>query len=216
MLAQPNRAALELQGFDAAYLERLRTGHLPTEQHFVDYFSHLIWIKLRSRRCPPNVVEDICQETFLRVLRALRAPQGLRDPGCLGAFVNSVCNNVRMEFLRSEHRHRPTAEGSDDRRSDTDPDPEASLIDEERKKKVRHVIERLPERDQRVLRALFLQERDKDEVCTEFGVDRDYLRVLLYRAKVQFRSLYAEEQPVKARVAVLGRERHSPWRSTGL
>jgi RNA polymerase sigma-70 factor (ECF subfamily) len=31
---------------------------------------------------------------------------------------------------------------------------------------------------------------DKNEVCHEFGVDRDYLRVLLHRAKQSFKSLY--------------------------
>jgi RNA polymerase sigma-70 factor (ECF subfamily) len=40
------------------------------------------------------------------------------------------------------------------------------------------------------LREIFLEEKDKDEVCRDFGVDRDYLRVLLHRAKQSFKSLY--------------------------
>jgi hypothetical protein len=35
-----------------------------------------------------------------------------------------------------------------------------------------------------------LQERDKDQVCRDFGVDREYLRVLLHRAKQSFKALY--------------------------
>jgi len=30
----------------------------------------------------------------------------------------------------------------------------------------------------RLLHEVFLEERDKDEVCRDFGVERDYLRVL--------------------------------------
>jgi RNA polymerase sigma-70 factor (ECF subfamily) len=57
---------------------------------------------------------------------------------------------------------------------------------------VRHVLDDLSERDRGLLRAVFLEERDKDEVCTELGVDRDYLRVLLHRAKGSFRTMYSK------------------------
>jgi RNA polymerase sigma-70 factor (ECF subfamily) len=35
-----------------------------------------------------------------------------------------------------------------------------------------------------------LEERDKDEVCTELGLSREYLRVLVHRAKRSFKSFY--------------------------
>ena len=41
-----------------------------------------------------------------------------------------------------------------------------------------------------LLKAVFLEERDRDEVCREFGVDREYLRVLLFRAKQEFKTEY--------------------------
>jgi RNA polymerase sigma-70 factor (ECF subfamily) len=44
-----------------------------------------------------------------------------------------------------------------------------------------------------LLREIFLDERDKDEVCRDFGVDRDYLRVLLHRAKQSFKLLYIKD-----------------------
>jgi len=37
---------------------------------------------------------------------------------------------------------------------------------------------------------VLLEERDKDEVCTELGLSRDYLRVLVHRAKQSFKSWY--------------------------
>jgi len=55
---------------------------------------------------------------------------------------------------------------------------------------VREILDGLPERDRRLLREVFLEERDKDQVCRDFGVDRDYLRVLLHRAKQAFKALY--------------------------
>jgi len=178
--------------FDAAYLERLCGGDLETERHFAAYFGALVLLKLRCRLRSPHLIEDVRQETFLRVLRALRSPQGIRDPRYLGSFVNSVCNNVVREFLRSEGREPPAPE--DPLREAPDPDPEASLISKERQVLVRRVIEELPTRDQELLRAFFLEECDRDKICARFGVDREYLRVLLHRAKNQFRAHHVREQ----------------------
>ena len=55
------------------------------------------------------------------------------------------------------------------------------------------------ERDRRLLREIFLEERDKDAVCQDFGVDRDYLRVLLHRAKQAFKAVYLKNMPPDVR-----------------
>jgi RNA polymerase sigma-70 factor (ECF subfamily) len=60
------------------------------------------------------------------------------------------------------------------------------------KEKVREILLDLPVRDRALLNAVFLDERDRDEVCREFGVDRDYLRVLLHRAKQEFKTEYVK------------------------
>ncbi len=51
---------------------------------------------------------------------------------------------------------------------------------------------RLSKRDRSLLKAVFLDERDRDEVCREFGVEREYLRVLLHRAKQEFKVEYVK------------------------
>jgi RNA polymerase sigma-70 factor (ECF subfamily) len=173
------------QQFDAAYIERLRAGDNATERHFAWYFGELVALKLRRRLRSRELIEDIRQETFARVLGALRSPDGIRDPHALGAFVNSVCNNVARELLRREGRADSSA--SQDTRQAPEPGPEASLISKETEVQVRRVIHALPARDQALLRGLFLDEHGRDEICAQFGVDRGYLRVLLHRAKNQFR-----------------------------
>ena len=60
------------------------------------------------------------------------------------------------------------------------------------KDKVREILLDLAPRDRSLLKAVFLDERDRDEVCREFGVDRDYLRVLLHRAKQEFKTEYVK------------------------
>jgi RNA polymerase sigma-70 factor (ECF subfamily) len=68
-----------------------------------------------------------------------------------------------------------------------------SLVSAERQAHVRAALDQLPERDRRLLRQVFFDENDKDTVCKDFGVDRQYLRVLLHRAKARFREVYERE-----------------------
>jgi len=181
---------LQFQAFDAPYVERLRSGDFRTQEHFVAYFSELIQLKLRARLRSPQAIEDVRQETFVRVFTALRSPGGIRQPERLGAFVNSICNNVLLEHYRSSSR----SDSLDDEPQNELPDPVMDVLGavaaKQMEEKVREILDEMPERDRRILREVFLEERDKDEVCRDFGVDRDYLRVLLHRAKQLFKSLY--------------------------
>ncbi len=64
---------------------------------------------------------------------------------------------------------------------------------------VRRILAKLGERDRDLLRAVFLEERDKDEVCEELGVGREYLRVLVHRAKQAFKAVYIRNDGKQAR-----------------
>ncbi len=185
---------MQFVAFDAPYLERLQRGDAPTEKHFAQYFGDLIRIKLRSRLNSKDAIEDVRQETFVRVLTLVRAEGGIRQPERLGALVNSVCNHVLLEHYRSQ------------RKTDTslDEEPERAFMDErvnvsgvyevdETQRVVRKILGDLPERDRRLLQSVLLEERDKDEVCAELGLTRDYLRVLVHRAKQSFKSFYVKQ-----------------------
>jgi RNA polymerase sigma-70 factor (ECF subfamily) len=178
---------LDRHPFDALYLERLRTGDAETERHFYAYFNDLIRLKVRARGLAA-ALDDIRQETMLRVLRTVRSADGLRDPGALGAFVNSVCGNVILETGRA----RKTSGAEPHAHESPDPglDAEAQFLRDERTIAVRGVIDSLEPHDREVLAALFLEEQDRDRVCQRMGVTRDYLRVLVHRAKLAFTASY--------------------------
>lgn len=185
---------MQFHAFDSSYLERLRAGDFRTQEHFVAYFSELIRLKLGKRLHSRPEIEDARQETFVRVLAALRKEDGVREPERLGAFVNSVCNHVLLEHYRSASQG---ATGAEQEAGADIPDPSLSAVDvianREMQHKVRHILGQLPEKDRRLIKEILLEERDKDEVCRDFGVDREYLRVLLHRAKKSFKALYLKK-----------------------
>ena len=181
---------MQLTAFDAPYLERLQRGDGATERHFFDYFGELIRIKLRSRLASREAIEDVRQETFVRVLTLVRADE-IREPERLGALVNSVCNHVLLEYYRTRRKAGASLDEA----------PPSSFISQEvagagllevgdTQRVVRNILGDLPERDRRLLQSVLLEERDKDEICAELGLTRDYLRVLVHRAKQLFKSYY--------------------------
>ena len=181
---------MNFEQFDEAYLARLCQKDPTVERHFTAYFSRLLIIKLRRRLRSPQAIEDVKQETFLRVFRIIRSGSGLRHPERLGALVNAVCKNVLLETIRSRRY-----EELPDEVEQVDPTGVLEgLISEEERREVQRVLAELPERDRQLLRAVFLDEANRDAICTQFEVDRDYLRVLLHRAKETFRARFRQTE----------------------
>jgi RNA polymerase sigma-70 factor (ECF subfamily) len=176
---------LDFHQFNESYLSGLRAQDGATEAHFVSYFSRFLHGKLRRRLACPEHIKDVQQETLLRALTAIRAKNGIRQPERFGSFMSSVCNNILRETYRSRARTRPLEDLPLDP-VDQRTSPDGTLLIAETKKQVRDVLGRLPGKDRELLQAVFFEQRNKDEVCRDLGVSRDYLRVLLHRAKRQF------------------------------
>ena len=148
--------------FDREYIERLVAAEPETERHFTRYFGELLTLKQKG---------------------------GLATPESLGAFVNSVCNNVLFEMYRTGARTTPLDEEFDAPEDRATAD--TALMAAEERDKVREALAGLPKKEKDLLRWLFFEERDKDDICREMNIDRNYLRVLVHRAKTRFRDRLA-------------------------
>src|SRR6266700_582423 len=99
--------------FDAEYVQRLRQGDHETQDHFAHYFGDLVRIKAISRLRSPQAADDVKQETLFRVLRSVR-DGAVEHPERLGAFVNTVSNNVMLEMFRRDRRTGEMPEEADE------------------------------------------------------------------------------------------------------
>ncbi|MEO8521237.1 MAG: sigma-70 family RNA polymerase sigma factor [Acidobacteriota bacterium] len=180
--------------FDGDYVRRLIAEDPETERHFTAYFGDLLSVKLRGRLRSAALVEDARQETFLRVLTALKKKRSLASAESLGAFVNAVCNNVLLETYRSSARATPLDEEVAEPEDGT-PTAEWQILKGEEREQVREAIAALPQKDRELITWLFVEGRDKDAICRDLHVDRDYLRVLLHRTKQRFREQFAAMKP---------------------
>lgn len=182
------RTPVDFYSFDEEYLRRLGAHDPATEAHFIAYFSERLRITLRARGVDVSTIEDVRQETFCRVWVAIQSGS-VNNPQGFGAYVYSVCKNVLSESRRDDSRNQ-----HDSLEFNDVPDEKLGLEEliqlQEHGELVRAILDQLPERDRHLLQARFFEDRDNEEVCGDFGVDRDYLRVLFHRAINKFGELY--------------------------
>jgi RNA polymerase sigma-70 factor, ECF subfamily len=136
--------------------------------------------------CPD--VDDIVQETLARFLVAAREEK-IHNPESAGAFLNGVCRNVILEYRRKGMREEPMPE--------VVPEPPGKAIPQselfELRQAVAQGLEQLSERDRRILREFYLEERSKEEILKQTGMSDEKFRVVLFRAKERFRAIYLEQ-----------------------
>jgi RNA polymerase sigma-70 factor, ECF subfamily len=182
-----SRKKVDFYSFDADYLRRLQARDPATETHFVSYFGKRLQIKLRSRGFASAVLEDLSQETFFRVLTAVRN-NTVMFPERFGAYVNAVCDKVILEKYREHARNQHLDVDAMDI-PDGKTNLEAMVLRKEKRKIVADILAELPAKKRNILRALLFEQLDRDQLCARFKVKGDYLRVLLFRAREDFAAL---------------------------
>jgi RNA polymerase sigma factor (sigma-70 family) len=116
-----------------------------------------------------------------------------QNAACLAAYVFQICHNKALEAYR-----RLTREG---RLTDVDWDlfagsgktPQQKVLDNEQAKKIDKVLQKLTSRDRAALTGVFYHGRDRDEVCSEHGIRRDQLKMILFHARQRFQKEWARD-----------------------
>jgi RNA polymerase sigma-70 factor (ECF subfamily) len=173
---------VQRQPFDSGYIQRLAESDPETVDDFIRHFSPLLAAKVRRRAFSGERVEEATQETFRRVLAAVRTAC-IEDSQALGSFVLGTCDNVLSETFRRDIREGGNL--SDNMISRT-PLPDAILLTEEHCALVRRIVDEMPERDRIAIKLFYFEEQDKDEICRTLGVSRENLRLVLFRARERF------------------------------
>ena len=163
---------------------------------------NFLYRMVRSR----EQAEDLAQEVFIRVYRA-------RDEYVPSAkfttWLFRIATNLALNSLR-DHRHEKLdismdapvvadAEDGDEKPfqvADKHPTIEQELVEEARKKMIRHAIEKLPEKQRAAVLLHKYQELDYAEIAKILSCSESALKSLMFRA---YETLRVELAPLVAR-----------------
>jgi RNA polymerase sigma factor (sigma-70 family) len=116
----------------------------------IDEFAGLVWGIARAFRLGDADAADVSQTTWLRLVENL---DRLQDPSRVGAWLATTARRQCIQHLNDASRVVPRGDDLPEP-VNTSPDPSAALLAEERDQALWTAMERLPERDRRLLRML--------------------------------------------------------------
>lgn len=174
----------------------IAAGHREAERAFLERYARGVRA-LVVRACRPGdpVVDDIVQDVLMTVLRRLR--QGaLKDPDALPAYVRAtIAHATRAEYRRRSVRGEPCEEERLAVLPWAGPGPAESVYREQLEHALVQWIEALPvARDRAVLQGFYLEEREREALCAELGIDEPHFRRVLHRARERLRALIESAQ----------------------
>jgi RNA polymerase sigma factor (sigma-70 family) len=172
---------------ESGFLAGIQQGEADSETALYEkYSARVYYLALREAKSPQDA-EDVRAETFLRVLQAIRN-QHVRSVEALPAFILGVARNVIRE-LYARRRQMGDAVPAEEAELTT-PSHERAFIDREVQVAIRRTIERLKPREQRVLRMLFYEELETEQVAREVAIAPERVRLVKSRALKHFREIH--------------------------
>ncbi|HWY42402.1 MAG TPA: sigma-70 family RNA polymerase sigma factor [Candidatus Sulfotelmatobacter sp.] len=163
---------------------------------------NFLYRMVRSR----EQAEDLAQEVFLRVYRAR---EDYEPSAKFTTWLFRIATNLALNSLR-DHRYQKLeismdapiladAEDGEERMmevADEHPDIEQHLVEEARKKMIRHAIDKLPEKQRAAVLLHKYQELDYSEISKILRCSESALKSLLFRA---YETLRVELAPLVAK-----------------
>jgi len=173
---------------DDAILAALRRGEhreafeilLP---HYRDRVLRLTRGMLRDRA----LAEDVAQDVFLRIWRAL---PGFAGRSAIGTWVYAIARNACLSELR---RRRPEVPldppGAEDGAAF---EPAAPETDDTATRSVLDVLDRLPARQREVVLLYYVEDRSVEQTAAALGAPVGTVKALLHRARQRLIELVAD------------------------
>jgi RNA polymerase sigma-70 factor (ECF subfamily) len=164
--------------------------------------------------------QEASQETFLRVYQALGRFNGNYQ---LGAWITRIATNVCLDQLRARTRRPSDPVPVEDleqehRRLEGQIDPEEVFLSQDACRRIRAVIEELPDSHRAALLLRDFQDLSYAEMAVALGISESKVKALLHRARRRFRQAWcsaAASALVPVRLATRLTQRFRPLGGAG-
>jgi len=172
---------------ESVLVERVLAGDQEACMRLVHSYSRMVGTVIWRATGDDQIVEDLSQETFLRVFRAM----GYFDSrGKLSTWIYTIANRVAIDHLRKNSRWREESltdeSGTDPNRAMSDPespDPEDALARKEIRGVIQNELALLPETYRLALVYTAIDELDYQTVAAMMDIPVGTLKTYVFRGK---------------------------------
>ena len=173
---------------DDLTLARARTGDDAARTALVDrYRRRLYALVARLMVTRPDLIDDLAQESFVKVLRGL--PQfDPRGPARLSTWILTIATRTCLDVLRAK---RPAGEEIPETLASPS-DPEQETAQRLLGQRVQAAMARLPEEMRAVVVLRAYHDFDYDEIAAALGLELGTVKSRLGRARIALREALGE------------------------
>lgn len=158
---------------------RIVRGDPDAEEELVARYRPGLLVLLRHRGAARDA-QDLCHETLRVAIEHLRAGR-LQQKEKLSAYLWGIATRLADRAHERRDRERPAGDLVYER-ADLSPGPEEAVLSSERARRVRAALMALARRDREVLRAFYLEDQPKQQICRALGLSPSQFDVIKFRA----------------------------------
>jgi RNA polymerase sigma-70 factor (ECF subfamily) len=176
-----SRPAADLNGLIIAIA---RSGDRPAFTALYDHFAPRVKSYLARLGAPPNVAEELTQETMLSVWRKA----GYFDPSRAAAstWIFTIARNLRIDHQRRVRNVEILPDPSEE--PDAPPGVDVALMSAERDERIRFALTQLSREQAEIVRLFYFQEKPHSEIARSLdlplGTVKSRVRLALGRLRM--------------------------------
>lgn len=176
------------------FVDRIFKGDEAAETALYYHYKEIILFIMNTKYSGKPFIEDVLQETIIAVIDSLRQGR-LREPKALNAYVRQTLYNIINKYLKGNYKRKNEDEIHSIRSlEDSNQKPDEIAEYEQRKNLVADVIDEMPtERDRKILRHYFSEERSKAEVCKILDLTPVHFDRVLHRARKRLKDRFDDK-----------------------
>lgn len=180
------------------WVARIQDGDRAAESELISYYTRGVRLLLLKRTGNSDLALDLCQDTFVIVLRRLRDRE-LRSPEALSAFIRQTAVNLSIEHFRREKRYVDDGGGIISLQAAPRDHKDKGIDSRASRELLARTLDQLTvERDREILRRFYLREEDKESICSDLELTPTHFDRVLYRARQRMRELIDQQQELKS------------------
>lgn len=185
------RAVDATDATDAELLQRLMAGDESAWREAVRRYHRLVELAVRRVVSCPSDIDEAMQRSWLALWRNASA---VREAGRLPGWLSVTARREALAIVRRRRREVPV---KDLGRFDTGYFPDASVLVEhaERARYLREAVDRLPDKQRRLMRELLADRASYDELSVSLSIPRGSIGPMRARALRTLRQMLPALEP---------------------
>jgi len=173
---------------DRALIQAALNGDEKAYETLLSKYKNLVYTIMIKMVRNPQEAEDLTQEAFMKAFNSLAS---FNEEFAFSTWLMKIATNNCIDFLRKKKLrtysiHEPIQykdEKIEIDMADTEPSPEKSLLQEERKKVLENAVKELPERYRYVIILRHKDEKSYEEIAEILNLPLGTVKAQIFRAR---------------------------------